>query len=73
MMMLWRIIAGWLRVTVSVSFGNWLFTKAYPDKVEQSYMVLALMLLAYSITEFVHGYGFIAVFVAALTLSALRM
>ncbi|MFO1365621.1 MAG: hypothetical protein U1E91_05540 [Moraxella sp.] len=31
-------------------------------------MVLALMLLAYSITEFVHGYGFIAVFVAALTL-----
>ena len=60
-------LQGWLRVTVSVSFGKLAIYQAYPDKVEQSYMVLALMLLAYSITEFVHGYGFIAVFVAALT------
>ena len=65
---LWRIIAGVAAgYCVGKFLANWLFTKAYPDKVEQSYMVLALMLLAYSITEFVHGYGFIAVFVAALT------
>lgn len=65
---LWRIVSG---VAVGVGVGKllakWLFTKEYPDKVEQGYMVVALMLLAYSIAEFVHGYGFIAVFVAALT------
>ena len=65
---LWRIGAGVVvGFCVGKSLAKWLFTKAYPDRVEQGYMVVALMLLAYSITEFVHGYGFIAVFVAALT------
>ena len=63
-------------VSLNQGFGaeDWLHWLGYDvlwriiaGVVEQSYMVLALMLLAYSITEFVHGYGFIAVFVAALT------
>lgn len=64
----WRIAAA-LGVGVAVGklLAKWLFGKTAPDRVEQSYMVVALMLLAYSLTEMVHGYGFIAVFIAALT------
>lgn len=64
----WRIIAGvGVGYFVGKSLAKWLFKKEYPDSVEQGYMSVALMLLAYSVTEFIHGYGFIAVFIAALT------
>lgn len=65
---LWRIVGGLgMGFLVGKVLAKWLFTKKNPDCVEQGYMVVALMLIAYGLTELIHGYGFIAVFVAALT------
>ncbi len=64
---LWRIVGGvGMGYVVGRLLARWLFNKDKPDCVEKGYMVVALMLLAYGLTELVHGYGFIAVFVAAL-------
>lgn len=65
---LWRIVGGvGAGVVVGKILAKWLFSKKNPDCVEQGYMVVALMLVAYGVAELIHGYGFIAVFVAALT------
>lgn len=65
---LWRIVAGLaVGVIVGKLLAKWLFAKENPDHVEQGYMVVAIMLLAYGLAELVHGYGFISVFIAALT------
>ena len=64
---LWKIGAG---VVVGVAVGKILalivFSKHTRDTtISQGYVVIALTLLAYGVAEYVHSYGFIAVFVAA--------
>lgn len=64
---LWKILAG---VVVGILVGKVLakvvFSKKSNDTImSQSYVVIALTLLAYGLAEYVHSYGFIAVFVAA--------
>lgn len=65
---LWKIIAGVLvgivvgKLVAKVFFSK----KASETTLSQGYMVIALTLLAYGLAEFVHSYGFISVFVAAL-------
>lgn len=65
---LWKIAAG---TGVGMLIGwvvAWLvFRMSPPDAVSDGFVALALTLVAYGATELVHGYGFIAVFVAALT------
>ena len=66
---LWKIGAG---VAVGVAVGK-LLAKLILSKrtngttISQGYTVIALTLLAYGLAEFVHSYGFIAVFIAAFT------
>lgn len=65
---LWRIVGGLgAGFIVGKLLAKWLFAKENPGNVEQGYMVVALMLIAYGASELIHGYGFIAVFIAALT------
>ncbi len=45
-----------------------LSAKSERPYTEEGIVALALTLVTYALTEFIHGYGFIAVFVAALTL-----
>ena len=64
---LWKIGAG---VVVGVLVGKILakvvFSKHTRETtISQGYVVIALTLLAYGLAEYVHSYGFIAVFVAA--------
>ncbi|MGE6408061.1 MULTISPECIES: cation:proton antiporter [unclassified Psychrobacter] len=64
---LWKIGAG---VVVGVLVGKLLakivFSKHTRETtISQGYVVIALTLLAYGLAEYVHSYGFIAVFVAA--------
>lgn len=64
---LWKIIAGTvIGVIVGKSIGRLVFNRRFRETViSQGYVVIALTLLAYGIAEFIHGYGFIAVFIAA--------
>ncbi len=67
------------RIVVGVVFG-WLAGKALaylifglPKKIEikadaYGFVALAVTLTSYGVTELVHGYGFLAVFIAAITL-----
>ncbi len=64
---LWQIGAG---VIVGIVVGKVLakivFSKHTKDTaLSQGYVVIALTLLAYGLAEYIHSYGFIAVFVAA--------
>jgi NhaP-type Na+/H+ or K+/H+ antiporter len=64
---LWKIGAG---VVVGILVGKILakivFSKHTNETtISQGYVVIALTLLAYGLAEYVHSYGFIAVFVAA--------
>ncbi len=66
---LWQIGAG---VIVGIVVGKVLakivFSKHTKDTaLSQGYVVIALTLLAYGLAEYIHSYGFIAVFVAAFT------
>ena len=64
---LWKIGAGLLvGVIVGKVMAKLVFSK-YSRKttMSQGYVVIALTLLAYGIAEYVHSYGFIAVFIAA--------
>jgi len=65
---LWKIIAGVLvGIVVGKLVAKVVFSKkASETTLSQGYMVIALTLLAYGLAEFVHSYGFISVFVAAL-------
>jgi sodium/hydrogen antiporter len=64
---LWRIVAG---IAVGVGVGRavaWLvFRFTDPGHVLDGFVALALTLVTYGLAEVAHGYGFIAVFVAAL-------
>jgi NhaP-type Na+/H+ or K+/H+ antiporter len=71
---LWKlaagVAAGWLIGTVA----GWL-TFRVPDKAKLSatgdgFVALGLTLASYAIAELIHGYGFIAVFIMAMTLRA---
>ena len=70
----YRIIAGLLmgyaigRGLAYVIF--YLPEKTSFPKTSDGFVALSLTLITYGLTEMVHGYGFIAVFVAALTLSS---
>ncbi len=63
---LWKIVAG---VGVGLGAGRalaWLiFRFTRPGYIVDGFVALAITMLTYAATELVHGYGFIAVFVAA--------
>jgi NhaP-type Na+/H+ or K+/H+ antiporter len=69
---LYRIIAGIVLGLLIGKFIAWLYLKLpkklgyFPEKLE--FLAFATLLLVYGVTEAVHGYGFIAVFVAAMAI-----
>jgi len=64
----WKIAAGlgvgWL---VGFGFGRLLFRRGF-SQIADGLVALAATFVAYAATELAHGYGFLAVFVAALTI-----
>lgn len=71
---LWKLAAG-LGVGWSAGWlAAWLLFRSGPGsgiaESRDGFVAVGLTLLAYGMTELVHGYGFIGVFVAALTLRA---
>ncbi|WP_131669046.1 cation:proton antiporter [Psychrobacter pygoscelis] len=66
---LWKIIAGLLagifvgKIVAKIVFSD----KARDTTLSQGYTVIALTLLSYGLAEIIHSYGFIAVFIAAVT------
>ncbi len=68
---LWKILAG---VGMGVLLGRLLawciFSYCRPGNITEGFVALAITLVTYGATELVHGYGFIAVFVAALVFRA---
>lgn len=64
---LWKIGAGVLvGVLVGKAMAKVVFSKHTRETtISQGYVVIALTLVAYGVAEYVHSYGFIAVFVAA--------
>lgn len=64
---LWKIGAGLaVGVIVGKVLAKLIFSKrTRGTAISQGYVVIALTLLAYGLAEYVHSYGFIAVFVAA--------
>ena len=64
----WKILAGlvmgWL---IGRLLGLAVFRLAPRRGVSDAFLALGITLFAYGVTEMVHGYGFIAVFIAALT------
>lgn len=64
---LWQISAGVVAgIIVGKVLAKLVFSKYTSEtSISQGYVVIALTLLAYGITEYIQGYGFIAVFVAA--------
>ncbi|SJM38090.1 K(+)/H(+) antiporter NhaP2 [Psychrobacter pasteurii] len=63
----WRIAAGLvIGVAVGKIIGRIVFSNRTKETaLSQGYVIIAITLLAYGLAEFIHGYGFIAVFVAA--------
>ena len=64
---LWKIGAGLVvGIVVGKLLAKLVFSKySHNTSISQGYVVIALTLLAYGLAEYVHSYGFIAVFVAA--------
>lgn len=64
---LWKIGAGLIvGILVGKVLAKIVFSKrTHGTAISQGYVVIALTLLAYGLAEYVHSYGFIAVFVAA--------
>lgn len=64
---MWRIAAGLVTgIAVGKIIGRIVFSNRTEETaMSQGYVVIAITLLAYGLAEFIHGYGFIAVFVAA--------
>lgn len=73
---IWRlaagIAAGWImgRLLGYVTFR--LPTRTRLSKTGDGFVALGITFLAYGATELIHGYGFVAVFVAALTLRSME-
>lgn len=74
---LYRILAGTAGgFIVGRAMAHVLFTLPQKDvilPIRRELVAIAVTLLAYSLIEFIHGYGFIAVFVAGLTLRHFEM
>lgn len=73
---LWKLVAG---LVVGVLVGRalgWLTfrlpNRARLSRTEDGFVALGIMAVAYGLTETIHGYGFIAVFVAALSFRAVE-
>ncbi len=65
---IWKIAAGTgAGLLIGWAVAWVVFRLSPPDAISDGFVALALTLVAYGSTELVHGYGFIAVFVAALT------
>lgn len=64
---LWKIGAGLVvGIVVGKIMAKLVFSKySQNTTISQGYVVIALTLVAYGLAEFVHSYGFIAVFIAA--------
>lgn len=64
---LWKVGAGLVvGIIVGKAMAKLVFSKYTKETtLSQGYMVIALTLVAYGLAEFVHSYGFMAVFVAA--------
>ena len=64
---LWKIGAGLVvGIIVGKLMAKLVFSKYSEETaISQGYVVIALTLVAYGLAEFVHSYGFIAVFIAA--------
>lgn len=75
--LLWRTIAGCLMGYAVGRAGAWYVferspegerdSSAGPIQTSEGLIVLGTLLASYSLAEFIHGYGFLAVFVAAVT------
>ncbi|WP_157994745.1 cation:proton antiporter [Paracoccus tegillarcae] len=64
----WKIAAGLVMGWLIGRFLGWAVFRLAPRKgVSDAFLALGLTLFAYGVTEMVNGYGFIAVFIAALT------
>ena len=68
----WKLLAGlgagWL---IGATLGYLLFrSRRGLSKLADGLIALAATLIAYSLTEIIHGYGFLAVFVCAVTIRA---
>lgn len=65
----WRIAAGTIvGIIVGKVIGHTVFSNRTKETtMSQGYIVIALTLVAYGLAEFIHGYGFISVFLAAFT------
>lgn len=71
--LIWKIAAGTgAGLIVGWAVAMVVFRLCSPNAVGDSFVAIALTLLAYGATELIHGYGFIAVFVAALTFRRLE-
>lgn len=72
----WRlaagVAAGWMTGRVLGFLTFQLPKKAQLSKTGDGFVALGITLLAYGATELIHGYGFVAVFVAALTLRSIE-
>lgn len=65
---IWKIAAGTgVGLLIGWAVAWVVFRMSPPDAVSDGFVALALTLVAYGSAELAHGYGFIAVFVAALT------
>jgi NhaP-type Na+/H+ or K+/H+ antiporter len=68
----WKLLAGlgagWL---VGKAIGHVLFrSRQGPSRLGDALIALAATLIAYAVAEMIHGYGFLAVFVCAVTIRA---
>ncbi|TRW96693.1 sodium:proton antiporter [Paracoccus sp. M683] len=64
----WKIAAGLFMGWLIGRLLGWAVFRLAPRRgVSDGFLALGLTLFAYGVTEMVHGYGFIAVFIAALT------
>lgn len=64
----WKILAGLAMGWLIGRLLGWAVFRLAPRRgVQDAFLALGLTLFAYGVTETVHGYGFIAVFIAALT------
>jgi NhaP-type Na+/H+ or K+/H+ antiporter len=72
--LLWAIAAGIAMGAIAAKGGVWLERqlqrKRPADKLLEDFIALSLILLAYSLTELINGYGFLAVFVAGYTVQS---
>lgn len=64
----WKIAAGLIMGWAIGQLLAWMVFRLAPRRgVSDAFLALGLTLFTYGVTETVHGYGFIAVFIAALT------